>query len=317
MRKIFFGLSILAISAQLRAEIAVQRAPTSSPQEYQKYLSDKNRISFSKAFIHLASVTEIETPLLEKCLEELYLGAPAKETCLSAVKSLTAKPLNRPRREVLFSFLRKLESKKSPYRSLYKDLQEGLLRTHGNLAKTFGSQVPHFKKDPGPIATLEMNAWKKALVKHFPLEEVSLLINGKKVMQLKDWVAPQGAYQWSLISNSHEPIIRLGTFSQFASESLTNLKSLTSKDCLDAQRTKSPKFGLLRVEIFVDKKCIIQSGLETSTAMVGHLGSSKSLVKIENSSSRHWVWPIVALIGVGLASSMNGKQLSLQFPGNL
>jgi len=303
MVKLYFILFLLALGVHTKAEMPAQRN-----------LAKNDRVSFVQAYIHLSSVTEMETPLLERCLEEVYLGAPSQSTCLTAVKSLTSKPLNQPRREVLFSFLAKLEKAKSQQKNFYRDLKQGLLRTHPHLARTFGVSVPDSEDSLAKITALEMKAWKKAVVKKFPLDEIALLINGKKVAQLESWTAPQGVYQWTLVSNTHGPIVRLGTFSQFASESLKELKPLAQGNCQNIQDLEAQKHGLLQIEVFADKKCIAQFGMKTTVGHSDHLGKSTNIVKMEKTSSRHWVWPILAVVVVGLATSLNGKQVSFHIP---
>ncbi|MEZ0393014.1 MAG: hypothetical protein ACAH59_12410 [Pseudobdellovibrionaceae bacterium] len=315
MKKIFLTLFCIQIISSAKAEMAVQRTLDSSYRDYANYLESSGRTSFVAAYIQLSSVTELETPLLEKCLEEVYLGAPSQITCLSAVKSLTAKPLNKPRREVLYSFLVKLEKSRSQHQTLYRDLRLGLLRTHFHLAKTFDVPVPAKEEDQARVAALEMKAWKKAVQKRFPLEEIALLINGKKVAKLESWTAPQGIYQWSLITNTHEPITRIGSFSQFAAESLKDLKPLAPGNCQSLLDLEAQKFGLLQLEIYSNKKCVARFGMNSTVGSSEHLGKSSQMVKMEKSSSRHWIWPVVAIIGVGLATSLNGKQVSLQMPG--
>ncbi|MGZ5279958.1 MAG: hypothetical protein ACXWC9_08450, partial [Pseudobdellovibrionaceae bacterium] len=89
---------VLSLSLSALAQTGVQRTTESSYEDYLKYLDKSGGVTFSQAYIHLSSVTEMATPLLEKCLEEMYLGAPSQSTCLAAVKSLSSKPLNQSRR---------------------------------------------------------------------------------------------------------------------------------------------------------------------------------------------------------------------------
>ncbi len=316
MKQIFSFLLALTLASSSFAEVAVQRTTDSSYDDYKKYLDKSGGISFSQAYIQLASVTEMETPLLERCLEEMYLGAPSQTTCLSAVKSLGSKPLNQSRREVLFSFLSKMAKVKSANRSFYQGLRNGLLRTHSDLARTFHVDIPDAADEAEQVKALEMKAWKNALSKKFPMEEVSLLINGKKVAKLSDWTAPAGQYQWALVTNTHEPFIRMGSFSQFASESLKELEPLAKGKCADLDQLDAQKFGLMKLEVFADPKCIAQYGM--STPIVGkqeHLGSSTSMVKMEKSSSRHWVWGAMLVAGTALALGLKNKNVQVQWPG--
>jgi hypothetical protein len=317
MKKIISFFLSMAITLSSLAQTAVQRTTESSLEDYRKYLEKSGGTSFSQAYIQLSSVTTLETPLLEKCLEEMYLGAPSQSTCLSAVKSLGAKPLNQPRREVLYSFLSKMTKVKSPNRSFYQGLRDGLLRTHSDLAKTFQAEIPEAEDKAPEVKSLEMKAWKNALAKKIPLDEVSLLINGKKVSKLESWTAPEGIYQWALISNTHEPFIRFATFSQFAAESLKSLEPLATGGCNQLEKLEPQKFGLLRMEVFATSKCVAQFGMSTSVEEKSeHLGSSSNMVQMEKSSSRHWVWITLAIVGAGVAAGLKGKNVQVQWPGS-
>jgi hypothetical protein len=317
MKKIFSLFIALVLSLSAVAETGVQRTTNSSFEEYRKYLEKSGQPSFAQAYIQLSSVTEMETPLLEQCLEEMYLGAPSQATCLNAVKSLAAKPLNQARREVLFSFLSKMIKVRSTNQNFYQGLRDGLLKTHPKLAEVFHVAIPDRSAQVSDVKTLEMKAWKSALSKKMPIAEAALLINGKKISDLKNWVAPEGIYQWSLVSNTHEPLIRLGTFSQFAAESLKDLKPLAAGGCPELDQLKVQKFGLMNIIVFADRKCIAEHGLSTPIQNPSdHLGNSKSMVNVENKSSRHWVWPVMIAVGVGLAVGLKGKNVQIQSPGS-
>jgi len=307
----------LSLSLSAFAQTGVQRTTESSYEDFLKYLEKSGDITFSQAFIHLSSVTEMETPLLEKCLEEMYLGAPSQANCLAAVKSLASKPLNQARREVLFSFLSRMSKVRSPHQMFYQGLKTGLLKSHPEIARIFHVDIPDDSSRTSDMKALEMKAWKSALSKKFPIAEASLLINGKKVSKLETWTAPDGVFQWSLISNTHEPFIRLGTFSQFASESLKELEPLAKGRCADLDKLEARKFGLMKIEVFADRKCIAKFGMSTPiVASNHHLGSSASMVKVEESSSRHWVWPVLALVGAGLAAGLKDKNVQVRWPGS-
>lgn len=317
MKKTFsIFLSAILLSSSAFATPSVQRTLDSSYDEYRKYLSQSGKTSFVDGFIQLSAAIELETPLLERCLEEVYLGAPADTTCLTAVKSLASKPLNSVRREVLFSFLLKLEKIKTAQKSFYRDLKLGLLKTDPKLAQTFHASTPNVESEEGVIQDLEMKAWKKALARKFPLDEIALLINGIRISKLEKWSAPRGVYQWSLVSNTHEPFVRLGTFSQFAAESLKELKPLADLKCKDIEDMDPQKFGMIQLEVFSNSKCVAQFGLAPSVAKTEpHLGNSATMVQMEKSSNRHWIWPAVALLVVGIGASLKDKQVSIEMPG--
>jgi hypothetical protein len=112
--------------------------------------------------------------------------------------------------------------------------------------------------------------------------------------------------------------MRLGTFSQFAAESLKELKPLASASCKDLNDLDAQKFGLLQFEVFSDSKCIARFGASEpigKMATAEHLGTSKSMVNMESTSNRHWIWPVLALVTIGIAAGLKDKQVSVGMPG--
>lgn len=315
MKKAICALTslFLWLPPSVAQEITVQRTVNSSYEDYLKYLSKNERKSFVHSYIRIASVSEMETPLLEKCLEEIYVGVTGRNTCFNAVKSLTSKPLNQPRREVLFSFLSKIEKSKSAHQALFRSLKQGLLRTHPEMASLFNAHPDEAIHALEQVRELEMKAWRKALVKKFPLQEISLLINGKKVSKLAtSWKPPAGSYQWVLVSNTHHPIVRLGSFSQFAAESLKDLKPLATGKCGEIEQLDGLRFGLIRSEVFMSAQCIARFGMGSTPTASPHLGNAASMVQMESASYRHWIWPIIAVVGIGTIASLQNKQVTFQ-----
>ncbi len=308
------NLIVSLLGSKASATFAVQRTPTSSYSDFQKYLAESKKISFSQAYIQIASVTDVESESVENCLEDVYLGKNKTETCFQAIKSLTSKPLNSFRREVLFSFLSKLEKLPGPRQNFYRQLQKGLLWTHPDLAKVFHSIVETKKMEPSNVQALELKAWKRSVVQKFPMEEISILINGKKISHLEKWVAPQGIYQWTLVSNTHEPLMRLGSFTQFASESLIHLKPLIDGDCSSLTEVEFKTYGILQLEIFSSSKCITQFGtVAKGNISESHLGALPTTPS-DNPTirSRSWLLPALAGLAAGIAYGLRGKQVSIQ-----
>lgn len=312
--KLFLLPSIILVSLSSFAQIVVQRTTSSSLADYEAYLKKENLLSFSQAYIQISAVTELNTPLLEQCLEEVYLGAPFEDTCFESVKSLTSRPLNSSRREVLTSFLKKLTKVSRKNKSFFSSFAEGLEKTH---PKGEDKNLPDEDDRRSLVSDLEMNAWKKALKKTFDIKEVSLLINGKKVMNLENWKAPEGVFQWSFITNTHEPITRLSSFSLFAAESLRALKALNDNDCKKIEESEPKKYGILKLEVFSSKKCVVQfHKLYTPDLADGHLAPSSKVVNLESGSKRQWGWAATVILGAAAAMALKDKNVELSWSGS-
>lgn len=299
--KFFFVLicsfSQFAFSAPIQG---TQRALTSSYQDYQSYLQKNQQQSFVSAYLESSKNFDFETKAISQCMDALFMGKKSDEQCFEAVKNINARPLNEHSRKVLISFLKKLKKFPSSYQKFYQEFEKGFA-------------LPYQGKESETFNKLEMKAWKRALEKKILLSDSILLINGSPV-KLSSWQPPSGIFQWALISNTHEPLIRMSTFSQFANESVRELTAFSKISCPESP-PEMKTFGLSKVQIFYTKKCIIEKSLLTDTREQKHLGDIATPKKISSvSDSKHWIFPILAIIGVGLASELRGKSLSLSMP---
>jgi hypothetical protein len=295
-----------------QAQTAVQRAAGSSITDYQKYLESREAVSFVDAYINLSASLELNIPVLEQCLEEVYVKAPFEDTCLTAVKSLTSMPLNKFRREILSSFLTKLVPVTRKHKHLYQSLLTGLnnyksKKTHKN---------DHEKKETETISQLEMKAWKKAISRMIDLEDSALLINGIRIADLKSWVAPNGIFQWSLITNTHAPLTRLSSFHQFAVDSIKEIQELYPKDCGAIAKTEPKAFGIVKLEIFHSRQCVLKEEVFTQNRSREneHLTPGRSLVNLEKKSNRHWTWIGVAVGVVATGLYLKDKNVQVSLP---
>lgn len=288
---------------------AVQRTPQSSVKDFQQYLKDENLSSFVDAYIQTSAAMELKTPLLEQCLEEMYLGAPFEDTCFESVKSLTSRPLNRTRREILVSYLEKLRRGSKSRKAFYQSFYEGL--SLQNAKSTTDKQNEEIR----PISQLEMNAWRKAIAKKIDLTDSALLINGVRVKKLESWSAPVGVFQWTFVSNTHAPIIRLSTFSQFASESVKSLEELNKNSCESIAHDEPAKYGIMKIEVFQSRKCIAKYDSPIKSRLgKEHLGQSAQVVNLEEKSHRSWLWTGLLIVGVGAALALKDKNVQVTAP---
>ncbi len=242
----------------------------------------------------------------------MYLDAPFEETCFESIKSLTSRPLNKVRREVLISFLQKLRKGSKLKKAFYESFYYGL--TSKNFSKESKAEG-QLNPEPKVTGSLEMNAWRKAISKRIDLEESALLVNGIKVMNIGKWTAPEGIFQWTLVSNTHEPITRLSNFTQFAAESIKSLEELNLGDCKKISENEPKKYGLVKVEVFESRKCVVKfdSSLRLDPSS-DHLGRSQNIVNLEEKSHRNWIWASLLIVGAGVAMGLKDKNVQVTMP---
>ena len=312
--KIFIFIAACLLSQSGQAQMAVQRSAGSSYFEYQKYLSQTKAKSFVRSYLDLSKTMILETGLLNQCLEDLFVGRNSEDICFDAIKNLNAQPLNDISREVVFSFIKKLAKFPSKHINTYKEFEKGFSVTHPELVRRFGALK---KRDVGSqFSKLEMKAWQSWIGKKILLTESLLLINGEIVKDLNSWQPPSGVYQWALISNTHEPIIRVSSFSQFAAESIRELKAFSNQTCEESKNRDIKNYGLKNLQIFYSRRCVLEKNLLAMHSEPGHLGEPAMKVKmISPSSKTHWIFPALAILGLGLASQLKGKEVSLTMPG--
>lgn len=310
------AVCLATTSAPAAALPAVQRTLGSSEKTYQKYLQESGKRTFVDVYLQVSAPMDSDSPPLENCLEDLYLGRNFDASCFSAVSSLTSKPLNSSRRDLLWALLDRLQNTPSTRKSFYLGLRNGLLSTHPELSKK--PDLPNSSQPASlsRVQELEMKAWRKALAQKIPLSEVALLVNGQRVSSITRWKAPEGVFQWSLISNTHEPLIRLGTFSQFAADSVRQLKPLADANCENLKNLEARHFGVLHLEIFSNPHCVAEFGMGRASARQEHLGTSMARMELQKPASKSWLIPALAILGAGLAAGLRNKHVTVTWPGS-
>jgi hypothetical protein len=223
---------------------------------------------------------------LDLCLEKIYAAESDLTICQKAVLDLTAIPLNPTRRALLFSLLKKISTVRADGFEI--DFQQGLSQTHPELTEQ--GLLPKQKQKTVPMA--EMKAWRKTLFQKSEPQNTWISLNGQPLILAKNFVAPQGTYQWSLLSSRYEPMIVVGTWTDF---------SLALKN-LQPRRENSPLFP----------------SAKPTAAMPAHLSSVPELPEASSRqtiSSRSWLIPAVIAVGVGLAFALKDKQVTVKMPG--
>lgn len=294
---------------------AVQRSISSSFQDYAKYLALTEKHDFANAYIEHMQLRENNTEKIQSCLESLFTDETNKNNenetisiCDSSISTLLANPLNQQGKEILSNLLDRLFSsdkyQKSKNFSFYSHLKKTIQAAH-NKIKT---------------RSLEVKAWYKLMNEQIFFQDTHLLVNGQEY-KIDEWLN-QGMdidlsliYQWALISNTHEPIIYVGNFSDFAKHSLKNLNpfygSPHQRHCPEEPQNEPKTFGLTKVAIFLSDQCLLTQEKHEQQIHLGDLPPSPKLVP---DHSNVWIWSAVAVIGVGLAIGLQNKKVTFSLP---
>lgn len=309
---ILFAFFLILATDRADAITAVQRSLNSQSSSFRAYLQETGGKPFSESYIQLSQTMEVSSKYLDTCLENIFLRKTFEEICLTALKELTQRPLSRSGREILFSFLSRTDGSKSSKKEFLNSLKAGLIKTDPDLDLVHHHTLAIKTLLPIKVfSSLEVKAWKKALNRLFRSEDFRLLINGRAVNNLSQWSPPSGVYQWALVTDTHEPFIRLGTFLQFANESLKNLTPF-AENCGSLSEIEFRKFGLIQVEVFASAKCVAKEAL-VKTPELQHLTKLPESPSL-NEGRIHWIWPTLAIVGAGLALGARGKNIQVTAP---
>lgn len=230
-----------------------------------------------------------DSDAVDLCLEKIYSADENLEICQKAVLDLTVLPLNAHRREILISLLQKIpEIQRSPQQS---ELMKGLLQTHPALADEAVPTSLPAKKLRALAPAPETKAWLKVLSKKTNLAKAWISLNGQPLTLATHFSFPTGTYQWTLVTADLEPLVLVGTWTDFSNE-LKNLKPQS-----DAAQWLPPKKVWKPAENLIDLP---------PTAV------NESVTK---ASSHSWIIPTVIAIGVGLAFALKDKQVTVKLPG--
>lgn len=236
------------------------------------------------------------------------MGGKDPEICTKAVKALAIYPLNSESREILFALLLKIE--KSFKTDFFKSLRNGISQTHPRLADKFDARARKPTKSSA-FSNLEKKAFLKVIEKTIGGQDFSLMINGEKISRLAQWNPPEGIYQWSLVTNTHKPLILLTSFSQFAATAAKDLQPF-AENCRSLDDYEIQKYGLLDVQVFASEKCIAKEMPYAKPAE--HLTSLPADHSKGSMLTSGWAWGIATVVGIGLAASLKGKNVKVTWP---
>jgi len=316
MIRLFILISFLSTPA-LAQKMTVQRALNSNYSEYENYLHNSQKLSFIESYTSLNQKREVSSNNVEECLLDLLQESKDSPLCDKAIFELTRRPLNRMSSEVLISLLSRIGKSAIKEKQFFNSFLNSLLNTLPDVKKSMGISTRTDVLVVHSVSKLEYRAWMRMILKKISAKEVFLMINGKKIPSLGNYQPPQGVFQWSLITNSFEPLNFVGTWHQFANRSSKDLKPFFHGDCDKLKRTEIANSEILGLEIFLNEKCVQENQNIFQTKYSGdHLDdiSNKSIVSIQKNA---WVWPsaFVALGAGVLASSLKNKKVRVEMPG--
>ena len=294
-----------AVFSFANSQVAVQRTPGSSYKDYVTHLELSHASSFVDAFQELSNLSDSEDPSIQACIDK-----KSKPSCLQAIKDLTRLPLNSQRREILFSIL-ELQRKDVFLASFAQSLWE----TDSELAKNFPET---YRNSESPKRSqLEAKAFLKLINSKFEFGDWILLKNGEPVELNSTKVNSAEVSQWAFVSNSYKPIVLVSTLAKFAADFAKNIEPfIKAKSCVEAQSMDFDKWGLMNVDVFISNHCIVtDSKLPPPPTSATHLTEGPpAAMPAPNVKSKGWMWTALAVVTLGAASSLRGKNISVSLP---
>lgn len=296
---------------------AVKKAVQANYSEYIKYLEQQQKISFSQAYLELNEKRPTDSNQLEECLMDL-LQENTTTTCDKAIFALTRRPLNGQSAEVLASLLNRLTKSHIKDQQFFDSFLNSLMNSWPELKANLQLTKKAELLKTNIISGLEYQAWLKMLLGKAHSKEITLLVNGKRISSLRSFLPQPGVFQWSLITNSYEPLIYVGTWQQFAHQSQKSLLAFFSGSCEELQGFDIPTSELLSSEIFLSDHCQkLSANVFQTKYQSDHL---EDLSRNQDSLSlkeREWVWPsVIIATGIGiLAHSLKNKKVKVTMPG--
>lgn len=299
-------------------QIAMQRSVQSSYQEYKNYLKTNNRSDFARAYVEYNQTRDNNTDQIQACLESLFADNQNSSEnnsenttisiCDNSLALLLADPLNNQGKEIVSSLIERLMASAKYQKS--KNLTKYSL-----LKKTI--QGVHAKNK---TRSLEFKVWHKLISEKVFLLDAHFLINGQEYV-INDLLSSTTdldlslIYQWSLITNTHEPIVMVGSFAQFAEYSLKNLTPFFGSPhehrCPEGDQPEPKTFGLAKVSLFLSDQCLLAKEKQEKEVHLGDLPPAPKLVPDHSSA---WIWSAVAIVGVGLVIGLQNKKVSVSLP---
>lgn len=322
MRSKSFGrtLGIIVISTLLNTPFSearpnrfVIRLPLAAEKDYQDVLAKSGLMSFSEWVISQASEKPPSPSSLTKALELANTSPQESLVHFQAViKELQSSLLNAASREMITSVYHRVSEMQvpEPTRKVYRQKIVDMISAHPELKSIFPGFTAVAPRSTSLVQKQNDIFWGQL----HQLGDFTILVDGRKIENPRTWTPPAGEHQWALVSNSYEPLITVGTWSEFMSTALqpSRRHPLAEGDCQSTRLLIDDFQAQTQADIFAGKGCF--------TPAAGPLGPQTTARHLSppematTSGSGRWVVPIVLFVGAGLAYSLKGKSISVRAP---
>ncbi|WII73148.1 hypothetical protein QJS83_04580 [Bdellovibrio sp. 22V] len=286
--RIFLLLLPLLVAVHGKAETILIQAPGSSPGRFREYLdSQKSTLPYSAFVLRGLQKNDLQEQRLFQLADSLE--SDLTNVWINLKNIQTTSPLT-------ITSLRYL-----------RDFTENILKR--NLSANEKTEAVHLycktasllNEAPGAFRCPTEVVLSSTLKKAFPSVDV-IAIESLAYSVSEDWsfqIAPQTAYQWTLVSNSQKPVQFYGTFEQLLHQHFvfTNLIEGTCEQFSNQEL----EFELLqRGRIFFDSQCVRNADLTDRKTWI--------------ESNKPWLYTAGVVLLGGLVLSLQDKSLVINSP---
>ena len=292
MKKSFFQTALIVIIVAMTSSIAlankvVVRNPQTRVSDYESYMNvydqKQKPVEYFKQQL-FPTETQISDWHFQIKTAELNPDS-TKQEVLNLYQLLNAKPMNADSSTLLIKVISLLKSKEPQNEKWNYELQKQL-QFKNQKSTQYKTQALHFHQK-------------------FPFAD-EIWLNGH-LLKKQTYELIEGDYQLLVLSNSHEPLIQMGSLEQIQQTDVTLARQLSAGNCLLPDFSKLPLDLSYQAEIFYSTECVIgKSQAPLAESMISKKPASKWKI------SESWILPTTAIGIVILANYFKDKNVSFK-----
>ena len=280
--------TLLTLIAPLAfAQTVVVRSLQTHKSDYESYMKvydqKQKPIEYFKLQL-FPTETQISDWLFQVKTAELNPDV-SKQEILNLFHNIHSKPMSSDSSELLIKVISLLKSKDSQKEIWELELQKNM----------------QFKsKKTSSYKTITANLYRS-----FPFAD-EIRLNGN-ILKNQSYELIEGDYQLVVLSNSHEPLIQMGSLEKILQTDATSARPLSAGNCLLPDFSKLPLELSYQAEIFYSTNCVIgKSNSPATEALIVKKPTSQWKI------SESWVLPATVVGVVILANYFKDKSISFK-----
>jgi hypothetical protein len=246
--------------------------------------------------VELALTQSLNSEIIDRCLfAAADTPKQATDICFETTRILARSIWTPSTREMLELLFTKLKDIPSKHRNLYSELHKSILSSQASQDILLPSEFD------SPIRNESSHLVKQKF------QDALLLVNGVPIHKAF-FVRSHEVYQWMVITNWGQIFSRTSRWNEFKAE-LATAKAKSISSCEEVRPDNVWSGGLAHVQFYFSKDCKNPIHQHERIQEVANNPWPKTPVN-KPATLSPWI-PVIALLGVGFASSLRGKKVSV------